>query len=147
MSFDDLPPDWPTRAVTDPDVLVNLVDLVVTEASRDEGVLYVWLCGPADRLMQPCAVTAVSASTPDERRETIDPFARVLAEQVPDGSLVVVIARPGAPRTTDDDELWRDAAQTVCRSRRLRLAGVVVATREAIWQLPDPGLQAQARSA
>lgn len=139
MSYADLPPDWPTRPVSDPSVFTPLVDLIVSETSRDEGVIYVWLCGPTDRLMQPCAVTDVSALTPTERCATIDPFARVLAEQVPDGSVVLVVARPGIPATTDEDRQWHEAAVAVCRSRGIRLAGVAVATREAVWQLPHRG--------
>lgn len=84
-------------------------------------------------------MTDVSAITPTERCATIDPFARLLAEQVPDGSVALVVARPGIPATTDEDRQWHDAASAVCRSRGVRLAGVAVATREAVWQLPDRG--------
>lgn len=147
MSFGDLPPDWPTRPVSDPQIFIDLVDLVVSEGSRDEGVIHVWLCGPTDRLVQPCAVTDVSAVTPAQRRETLDPFARALAEQVPGGSLVLVVARPGPPDTSDDDRLWHEAAISVCRSHGIRLAGAAVATRAAVWRLPEWSDRARSRTA
>ncbi len=137
MTFTDLPRDWAQHSVTDAAVFLDIVDLIVTEADRVAGALYGLLCGQTGRLMQPCAVGEVPSlsSVPDKRR-VIGALAQAVAG-VPGGGLVVVVARPGRPDTTDEDREWHEAAEWACREWGARLLAVAVATPARIWRLAD----------
>jgi len=106
MTFDDLPADWPTRPITDPALFLDVVDLCVSEHHRAAGAVYVLLCDPQARLVQPCAlptgnrVSDARGVGDQERRGILDPFATALATQQPGGGLVVVVARPGRQEPT-----------------------------------------------
>ena len=137
MSFEDLPRDWATRPITDTAIFADVIDLVVTSRDRLDGAIYVLLCGPTGRLVQPCAVTNRELAPIQDRREVIDPFARVLAGSVDGGGIVLAVARTGRADTTDDDREWHQAALDVCREHGIRLLAAAVATPRAVWRLPD----------
>lgn len=137
MTFRDLPKDWPTRPVTDPAIFADVIDLIVTEADRTAGAIYVVICSPTRRIVQPCAVTdLVSAPMPD-RRTLFEPFVHAIAGSR--GGLVVAIARPGPSRTIDSDRLWHQAALDACAAGRVRLFAAAVATPKGVWRLPEQG--------
>ena len=56
MSFEDLPPDWPRRPVTDPAITADLLDLFVGDRDRAVGAVGILLCGREGRLLQPVVV-------------------------------------------------------------------------------------------
>jgi len=141
MTFDDLPADWPTRPITDPALFLDVVDLCVSEHHRAAGAVYVLLCDPQARLVQPCAlptgnrVSDARGVGDQERRGILDPFATALATQQPGGGLVVVVARPGRQEPTPADRRWHRAAQAVCDRHDVRLLAAAVATPAGITPL------------
>jgi hypothetical protein len=134
MTFDDLPEDWLHRPVTDPALFDDVVDLVVTDRDRERGALYILLCDEGDRLLQPCAVTDLgSGCEPDP--QLIEPFAKALVCQCPDGGLVVVVARGGVPAPRETDVRWARAAEAICASWDARLLAAAVATPAGVFRL------------
>lgn len=148
MSFKDLPRDWATRPLTDEAIFADVIDLIVTNRDRVDGAAYVLLCGPTDRLLQPCAITDFEKSAPPDPREVIEPFARIVANTIDDGGIVLAVARNGRSGVTDSDRRWHQGAVEVCREYGIRLVAVAVATPRGIWRLPDfPAEAAESASA
>jgi hypothetical protein len=142
MTFNDLPADWSSRPVTDPQMFGDVIDLLVGDQDRATGTIHVLLCDESGRLLQPCAVTAGGLAGDEsvadtERRALIDPFATALAAQHPNGGLIVALGRPGATTETATDRRWQQAAEATCRQHHLRLLGCAVATRGGVFRLPD----------
>ncbi len=135
MAFHDLPSDWATRPLTDETVLTDVVDLVVADRNRVVGAVYALLCGPTDRLLQPCAVTDTLGG-PAGPRELLDAFLREVANSMDRPGIVLAIARGGRPVTTDDDRRWHETAVELRRTHGVRLLAVVVATTRGVWRLP-----------
>jgi hypothetical protein len=134
MTFEDLPEDWPHRPVTDPALFDDVVDLVVTERDRRRGALYILLCDEGGRLLQPCAVTDLGPGCePDP--QLIEPFAKALVHQCPDGGLVVVVARCGVPAPRETDVRWARAAEAICAGWDARLLAAAVATPAGVFRL------------
>ncbi len=138
MTFEDLPPDWPSRPVTDPDITADLLDLVVRDADRVEGALCILLCGEQGQLLQPM----VFPRPPN--RISRDGRARLfeVLEHRGDGSgfccgVLIALAREKGSFITDGDRAWHEAAVTACRRTGLSLLGVWVVTRHVIRQVPD----------
>jgi hypothetical protein len=137
MTFDDLPRDWPHRPLTEPRFVADVLDLVVTGRSRAEGALYVLLCRSDDRLAQPCAVTDVPVQREElTHREILQPFAAMMRQTEPAGSMLVAIARPGPLVVGDDDRAWHQAAIDVCADGP-RLLGVHVVTEAGSVSLTE----------
>jgi hypothetical protein len=141
MSFHDLPADWPTRPITDPDLLVDVVDLCVSEQDRAAGALYALLCDAEGRLLQPVAVAAGrrvrDPGDDEDRAALLDPFAVALASHAPTGGLVLALARPGSTEAIPADRLWHESARSVCRRRDVRLLATAVASPEGVFRLTD----------
>lgn len=137
MTFQDLPAEWPSMALTDPRITDDVLDLMVSSRDRDRGAIILLLCDAADRLIQPCAVGELD--DPQEartHREILEPFARALKNIEPEGSLLVAIARGRGLAITDDDRAWHQAAIDACRDSRVRVLGVHVVTHSGSARLP-----------
>jgi hypothetical protein len=146
MTFEDLPPDWPQRPVTDATITADLLDLIVTERDRAAGALGVLLCGRDERLLQPLVVEMpgyrLSAA---ERRRGFDNICAAfchLGEPTAEGvnddlGILVALARSGAPLVTSGDLRWRDTAEQSCQSYGVTLLGVWLVTQEVIRPLPS----------
>ena len=146
MSFEDLPPDWPTRPVTDPAITADLLDLVVRERDREEGAIGLLLCGPGGRLAQPVVIPSPPVGAAPQEREK--PFAAVCrALESLDGTgrpgLLIAVARPGSPFAGSEDLAWRDAATRVCGDYDVDLLGVWLMTPAVIRPLPPAAPQEQ----
>jgi hypothetical protein len=138
MTFQDLPADWPSMALTDPRITDDVLDLMVSGHDRDRGAIILLLCDPADRLVQPFAVGQLD--DPQEawtHREIIEPFAEALTKIEPEGSILVAIARGRGLAITDDDRAWHQAAIDACRDSGVRLLGVHVVTHSGPARLSD----------
>jgi len=139
MSFEDLPKDWPQRPLTDPQLVADVLDLVVSDADRVRGAIYILLCRPDDRLLQPCAITELDRIRENmTHRECLQPFAAMMQDLEPEGSILVAIARAKDLHVTDDDRAWHQAALDVC-DEGPRLLGVHVITQTGSIPLPDFG--------
>ena len=64
MDYASLPPDWPTRPLTDPEIAAAVVDLCTPVRDRHSSMLGMLLCHPNGRLMQPVLVTDVPRRLP-----------------------------------------------------------------------------------
>ena len=138
MTFQDLPADWPTMPLTDPRITDDVLDLLVSGRDRDKGAIIVLMCDPADRLIQPCAVSDVDGDRAGLTQfEIIDPIAGALREIEPEGSILVAIARGRGLAITDDDRGWHQAAIDACRDSGVRLLGVHVVAHSGSARLPD----------
>jgi hypothetical protein len=136
MTFTDLPPDWPTRPITDAALLPDVLDLVVSEHARVTGSLFLLLCDPGDRLVLPVEIGELaSAPAGPARAEMLAPIMRTVNEMEPDGGVLAAIARPGGLSVTADDIAWAD---TVAASARgwVRLLGVHVITLDGSRPVP-----------
>ncbi len=149
MTFEDLPADWPTRPVTDPQITADLLDLVVRERDRDEGALAVLICGPGRRLAQPVVLSSPPRGAPlAERRAILDVLCRAVADGGPEGSggapggapgagILLAVARTGHRFGTVEDCRWRDAAEQSCATFDIEMLGTWVVTPSLIRQLPS----------
>jgi hypothetical protein len=136
MAFTDLPPDWPTRPITDPALLPDVLDLVVDERARVTGSLFLLFCDRGDRLVLPMEIGELaSAPTGHAAAEMLLPIMRKVSDMEPDGGVLAAIARPGGLSVTRDDVAWAD---TVCTAARglLRLRGVHVITLDGSRPVP-----------
>ena len=135
MSFDDLPSDWPTRPLTDPQLVADVLDLIVTERSRDAGALYFLLCDPHDRLAVPVALDDLDrdASRADRVR-VLSGLLSAGAHLDEPGSVLVAIARRGGLSVTAEDELWAECV--LAALDRWRLLGIHLVTRQGSRPLP-----------
>jgi len=61
MTFQVLPAEWPSMALTDPRITDDVLDLMVSSRDRDRGAIILLLCDAADHLIQPCAVRELDA--------------------------------------------------------------------------------------
>lgn len=128
MSFDDLPADWPQRPLTEPTLVADVLDLVVSEQSRHRGALYLLLCDDADRLAVPVAIDALrGVQSLQQRVELVSTFLDVAGQAGPLGSVLAAVARTGGLSTTADDRSWARAV-AVATAGRARLLGVHVVT-------------------
>ena len=137
MTYNDLPPDWPTRPVTDPDITADLLDLVVRDADRVDGALCILLCGEEGQLVQPMVFPRPPTRMSREQRGRV--FAsleHLAAEEDLRGGILVAIAREKGPFVTDTDRAWHEAAIASCRTSGLTLLGVWVVTRHVVRQVP-----------
>ncbi len=56
MTFEDLPDNWPTLPLTEPQLLADVLDLVVGHHDRVDESFVVLACDSDVRLVQPCVI-------------------------------------------------------------------------------------------
>lgn len=135
MRFDELPSGWAQRPITDPEVFEGVVDLIATEPSRETGAIYLLLCHPNGRLLQPVCLPA-GRGGPGAR--PVEEVRQVLAEAAGHGVLdvVVVVARAGDPGVSAADGRLRAEVGAACRAAGCTLRGMAVATPQGVRVLP-----------
>lgn len=132
MSFDDLPPGWADRPITDPDIFADAVDLFATYASREEGCLYVLVCNEVGQVMAPVAIDNWDFdAVPLEQRRVLTTFLAGLASAGVE-HLVVIIARRGHPAPTGNDHQFGSVLRAVAVEHGLRVDGVAIATPRGV---------------
>jgi hypothetical protein len=131
MGFQDLPPDWQLRPVSDPHVMADVVDLFVLDRCRRAGTLYVLMCDGEDRLRTPVAIDDVPPDRPEDCAVLLWPFLEVARERQGHG-LLIGLGRTGTPHLTQLDREWADAAAKACAGVDVRLLGLYVATPEGV---------------
>lgn len=136
MAFTDLPENWSTRPITDPSLLTDVLDLVVSDRSRARGALYLLLCDTDDRLVLPVCIDDIAdAGGPEQRVELLRPMLSMIAQMEPTGGVLVAIARPGGLSATGDDRGWADALRAATGGQ-MRLLGVHVVTADGSRPVP-----------
>jgi hypothetical protein len=141
MSFEDLPPDWAERPLTDPDVTADVLDLVIRDADRAVGSVAALLCNRAGRLVQPVVIAMPRGGvTARDRRLVLDTMCAgvVRVSESEPGSLLVAVARPQGRAVTGADRAWRDSARLSCADHGVRLLATWLVTREAILPVDVP---------
>jgi hypothetical protein len=134
MSFDDLPDGWKERPLTDPQLVADVLDLIVSEADRRAGGLAVLLCDEQARLMQPGIISELDHDSPEaERAQLLGLFVSSLAGLF--DSVLFALARADGLSITGDDESWARAAQHACRGE-MRLLGFHLVTLDGSRLVP-----------
>lgn len=134
MSFDDLPDGWTEQPLTDPRLVADVLDLVVSDADRRAGVLAVLFCDEQGRLVQPSIISDLDyASSEAERCRLFGNFVTHLTDYF--DSILFALARADGLTITADDESWARAAQHAC-SGELRLLGFHLITRDGSRLVP-----------
>jgi hypothetical protein len=106
----------------------HLADALELWERGEHGVRFV-LCDGTDRVRLHCPVDGLPPeSDPDDCAHAVSVFATALAEGEDDGSLLVVLTRPGDDAVADADRVWFHAAHEVCAKVGVRLLGVHLAT-------------------
>jgi hypothetical protein len=134
MSFDDLPEGWKDLPLTDPRLVADVLDLVVSDADRCAGALAVLMCDEHGRLVRPGIVSDLDFDTTEaERSALLASFVSALADFF--DSVLFAIARADGLSITADDEVWARAVQYAC-SGEVRLLGFHVITRDGSRLVP-----------
>ncbi|MGC5583512.1 hypothetical protein [Ornithinimicrobium sp. W1665] len=133
MSFHDLPQDWPTRSLADPDLAVDVLDLVVTDRDRMPGGLSFLLCRGDGRLSQPVFVGSIPHAA--AMRETVSSTVLTAVTLPGVGGLVVGIVKPWGG-VDDSDRALHEHILQMCRQADLPLLGTCVVTGTGIYHLP-----------
>jgi hypothetical protein len=134
MSFDDLPDGWKERPLTDPRLVADVLDLIVSDADRRAGGLAVLLCDEQGRLMQPGIISDLDyESSEAERAEMLGGFVTTMTEWF--DSVMFALARADGLSITADDQSWARAVQCAC-SGELRLLGFHLVTRDGSRLVP-----------
>ena len=133
MSFDDLPPDWPTRSLADEAFAADVLDLCVSDADRMTGGLSVLLCRADGSLSQPVFVGEIPHET--GLREAVSAVALSCVSLVGVGGVVIgIVRRRGG--VEDRDRRVHQHCLEVCRRAGLDLHGTFVVTPGGITPLP-----------
>lgn len=145
MAFTDLPADWPTLPITRPDLVCDVLDLVVSEQARASATLTLLLCDSSDRLISPMQVADLDeAPLGADRLEMLATIMDAAADIDSDAGVLAAIGRPGGLSVTADDLDWADALAATT-ARTVRLLGVHLVTAEG--SRPVPGGLRRLRSA
>lgn len=141
MTFEDLPDNWDDRPLTDPELLSDVLDLVVLEKDRAAGAVSFLLCDDNARLVQPVTIGDLPATMTQAERVH---FVSVMVEGMgSSGAMVVALARDDGLSITARDLAWRRAAQEAC-GNDVRLLGVHVVTMTGSRVVPPPALDRSA---
>ena len=143
MGFDDLPDDWSDRPLTDPQLLADVLDLVVMERDRRAGALGVLICDGHRRLALPVMISDLDeVAGDDDRRKGLETIATaVRAFDLADAGgtgrpgIHLAIARRDGLSITRSDRSWQRAARSVCGDE-IDLLGVHVVTCDGSRTMP-----------
>lgn len=128
MTFNDLPPGWAERNVTDPDIFADAVDLFATLDSREQGCLYLLVCDHGGQVLQPVAIDQWNFDeTPMEQRRILEMLLGQVAA-VGARHLVAIIARRGHPASTGNDHQLAHLLREVTTGHGIALDGLAIAT-------------------
>jgi hypothetical protein len=134
VSFDDLPEGWKQRPLTDPRLVADVLDLIVSDADRCAGGLAVLLCDEQARLLQPGIISELDYDSSEaERSRMLGVFMTNMAPYFE--SALFALARADGLSITADDQRWARAVQRAC-SGEVRLLGFHLVTRDGSRLVP-----------
>jgi len=133
MTFTDLPDDWPERPLTEPQLVADVLDLVVSVRDRRSGALAVLMCDEDDRLVQPVVITDLEPMADEDDR--CDALAVITGAMEGRGSIIVAVARRDGLSITEDDRVWARAARRA-GAGAVRLLGVHLVTATGSREVP-----------
>lgn len=133
MGFADLPDDWSDRPLTEPRLVADVLDLVLSERDRRAGALAVLMCDDDDRLVQPVVISDLEPmATEDDRARALSVITGAMGGS---GSILVAVARRDGLSITDDDQVWARAARRASVDE-VRLLGVHLVTATGSREVP-----------
>ena len=149
MGFDDLPDDWSDRPLTDPQLLADVLDLVVMERDRRAGALGVLICDGHRRLALPVMISDLDElAGDDDRRKGLETIVMAVrgfdlgdAGGTGRPGIHLAIARRDGLSITRSDRSWQRAARSVCGDD-IDLLGVHVVTCDGSRTIPPVGVGA-----
>lgn len=136
MNFQNLPADWPTIPLTNPDHIADVLDLFVGTGDRMRGSLLLLLCDAQHRPVQPLIINDVDSGPPSGEHLHLDRVAQQLSRAYPEATVLCAVARPGRTRVTKTDQRWARSLERVFAGR-LQLLGVHLVTLDG--SVPIPG--------
>lgn len=142
MIFQDLPADWPTIPLTDPDHIADVLDIVVPIRDRMVGSLVMLFCDERRRPVQPVIINDVGAATPGDEHLPLQQIAAHFRGALPELTVLCAIARPGRCDVTGEDRRWARVLERAFAGN-LELLGIHVITPEGTGPIAVEGAPAQ----
>lgn len=127
MNFENLPADWPTIPLTDPDHIADVLDIFVSRSDRMVGSLLILICDDQHRPVQPMVINDIDAGRPGADHVPLGQIAQHITDLKPDATVLCAIARTGHARATKTDRRWARALERAFAGH-LELIGVHVIT-------------------
>jgi hypothetical protein len=141
MSYQDLPPDLRTIALTDNTVQADVIDLILGIDERRSGALALMLCDDADRGVQPIVLSDLPPESPATAvRTLLDLLLPIVGEN--HGAIMLGRGRRRGLTPTDNDRAWHQATIEACARHGVRLLGFYLASPDGVEALPTPLSQA-----
>ncbi|WP_432558974.1 hypothetical protein [Granulicoccus sp. GXG6511] len=139
MSFEDLPPNWPSMSLRNPDLAADVVDLVVSHRDRLSNSLSLLLCDHLGCMIQPVTINGMKwGCTDPERQRPFDMLGPLMdEEQFAEISGVVVAIAHRQPRVRMSDHEWARTARSRLDRLGLDLFGCFVAHSRGVLMIPD----------
>jgi hypothetical protein len=142
MGFEDLPREWVDLPLDDPQLVGDVLDLVVSLQDRLDGGLALLVCDAEHRLVLPCVISDLDYLAPEHQRRRA---LRTVVDAIGvEGSLVAAIAREDGLSITTDDHVWARAMWRACDTD-VELLGVYVVTVHGSREVPFANGTAQPR--
>lgn len=132
MTFQDLPDEWPSMSLSDPDLALDVVDLFLGYRDRLKNSALLILCDESGRAIQPLVVNHIDWNMPAAERVRL--FRLVKDLEIP--QVVVAVSSPaGVPTILALG--WRETAATELAHLGVVLLGFYSADTDEVWQ-PEP---------
>ena len=126
---------------TDTDVLDRVDHLVSHDARRGRSLWLMFLAADGVQLPVVVPIDDVPAHPePGAAGQICDVIARVLNDAVPDGSVVITLARDNGMGVTDSDQQWFTALQAAAAQTGVSIRMVCLATTDGVGRL-DPAAE------
>ena len=137
MSYDSLPDDVRDRALTDPALQADVIDLILGLETRHGGGVALMVCDQQDRGVQPVVVSDIpDTAQATGLRELLDLLLPAVGEE--GGSVLVGRGRRRSLVPTDRDREWHQCAIEACQRHGVRLLGFYLATPQGVEAMPEP---------
>lgn len=127
MNFQNLPDNWPTIPLTNPDHIADVLDMFVGRRDRMVGSLLILICDEERRPMQPVMINDIDAGWPDDDHVPLSRIAQQVADLRPEATVLCAIARQGRTRASRTDQRWAQSLEKAF-SGRVELIGVHLVT-------------------
>lgn len=139
MTCEDLPEDWPTTPLTEPNHLADVLDLFVDRRARLAGSLLILVCDDEHRPVQPLVIEGIDEVPPADSCQLLEPMAVAIGQALPEASVVCAIARRKGSRVTAGDRGWRRCIEDAFAGRT-EVLGVHLVTDDGSMPIPplDP---------
>lgn len=135
MNFENLPADWPTIPLTDPDHIADVLDIFVGERDRTFGALLILICDEQRRPVQPITIGDLDGKRPAEALPRLRNVAETVAAMNPDATILCAIGRRGRLRVTKTDRRWQRLCEEAFAGS-LHLVGVHLITLDGTMPMP-----------